>query len=45
MCIRDRALDLGVNYVDTSARYGGEARWSEQYFGTVMAKRLSLIHI
>ena len=29
----DRALDLGVNYVDTSARYGGEARWSEQYFG------------
>ena len=35
----ERALDLGVNYVDTSARYGGEARWSEQYFGTVMAKR------
>ncbi len=35
----ERALDLGVNYVDTSARYGGEARWSEQYFGQVMAKR------
>ena len=35
----ERALDLGVNDVDTSARYGGEARWSEQHFGTVMARR------
>ena len=33
----NRALDLGINYVDTSARYGGvEDRWSEQYFGEVM---------
>ena len=37
--IIERALDLGVNYLDTSARYGGEARWSEQYVGKVMAKR------
>jgi predicted aldo/keto reductase-like oxidoreductase len=36
----ERALDLGVNYIDTSARYGGaEARWSERYIGEVMAKR------
>ena len=35
----ERALDLGVNYVDTSARYGGEARWSERYFGQALAKR------
>jgi hypothetical protein len=28
-----RALDLGVNYFDTSAIYGGPARWSEQYLG------------
>ena len=35
----ERALDLGVNYLDTSARYGGEARWSEQYFGKVMKRR------
>lgn len=35
----ERALDLGVNYVDTSARYGGEARWSERYFGQVMKRR------
>ncbi len=37
--IIERALDLGVNYCDTSARYGGEARWSEQYFGQVMKRR------
>lgn len=37
----DRALDLGVNYLDTSARYGGEARWSERYFGEVMKRRRS----
>ncbi len=37
--IIERALDLGVNYLDTSARYGGEARWSEQYFGQVMKGR------
>lgn len=35
----ERALDLGVNYFDTSARYGGEGRWSERYFGQVMKKR------
>ncbi|BDU77950.1 aldo/keto reductase [Mesoterricola sediminis] len=35
----ERALDLGVNYLDTSARYGGEARWSEQYLGRVLKRR------
>jgi hypothetical protein len=28
-----RALELGVNYFDTSAIYGGPARWSEQNLG------------
>lgn len=37
--IVDRALDLGVNYIDTSSIYGGPERWSEQYVGKVMAKR------
>jgi aryl-alcohol dehydrogenase-like predicted oxidoreductase len=37
--IVERALDLGVNYIDTSARYGGEARWSERYVGQVMKRR------
>jgi aryl-alcohol dehydrogenase-like predicted oxidoreductase len=33
------ALDLGVNYIDTSSIYGGPARWSEQYVGKIMANR------
>src|SRR5260370_8012556 len=28
-----RALELGVNYFDTSAIYGGPDRWSEGYLG------------
>jgi hypothetical protein len=39
--IVERALDLGVNYIDTSSIYGGPERWSEQYVGKVMAKRRS----
>ena len=37
----ERALDLGVNYIDTSSIYGGPERWSEQYIGKVMARRRS----
>jgi aryl-alcohol dehydrogenase-like predicted oxidoreductase len=37
--IIERALDLGVNYFDTAAIYGGPERWSEQYLGKVMAHR------
>lgn len=37
--IVEKALDLGVNYIDTSSIYGGPLRWSEQYIGKVMAKR------
>jgi aryl-alcohol dehydrogenase-like predicted oxidoreductase len=37
--IVERALDLGVNYIDTSSIYGGPERWSEQYIGTVMKRR------
>ncbi len=35
----ERAIDLGVNYIDTSARYGGDGRWSERYIGQVVKKR------
>ena len=35
----ERALDLGVNYIDTSSIYGGPNRWSEQYVGKVMKTR------
>ena len=37
--IIERALDLGVNYIDTSSIYGGPDRWSEQYVGRVMKTR------
>ena len=37
--IIEKALDLGVNYVDTSSIYGGPDRWSEQYVGKVMKHR------
>jgi len=37
--IIERALDLGVNYIDTSSIYGGPERWSEQYVGQVMTTR------
>jgi uncharacterized protein len=37
--IIERALDLGVNYIDTSSIYGGPDRWSEQYVGQVMKTR------
>lgn len=39
--IINRALDLGVNYIDTSSIYGGPLRWSEQYVGAVMKTRRS----
>jgi aryl-alcohol dehydrogenase-like predicted oxidoreductase len=37
--IVERALDLGVNYVDTAAMYGGTERWSQRYIGKVMKRR------
>ncbi len=37
--IVERALDLGVNYIDTSSIYGGPRRWSERYIGEVMRRR------
>jgi aryl-alcohol dehydrogenase-like predicted oxidoreductase len=37
--IIERALDFGVNYIDTSSIYGGPQRWSEQYVGRVMKTR------
>lgn len=31
-----KAFELGVNYYDTSAIYGGPERWSEQYLGKAL---------
>jgi predicted aldo/keto reductase-like oxidoreductase len=35
----ERAIDLGVNYIDTAARYGGDDRWSQKYIGQAMKSR------
>ncbi|HEY7374586.1 MAG TPA: aldo/keto reductase [Polyangia bacterium] len=35
----ERALDLGVNFIDTAPFYGHPERWSEQYIGRVMQHR------
>ncbi|MGB9204991.1 MAG: aldo/keto reductase [Terriglobales bacterium] len=43
--IIERALDLGVNYVDTAAMYGGSARWSQRYFGQVMKHRRRQVYL
>src|SRR5437867_2472159 len=34
--IIERALDLGVNHVDTAGTYGGRERWIQRYVGQVM---------
>jgi uncharacterized protein len=39
VAIVERALDLGVNYIDTAAAYGGTERWSQRYIGAVMKRR------
>jgi hypothetical protein len=39
IAILERALDLGVNYIDSAAVYGGEQRWSQRHIGEVMARR------
>jgi hypothetical protein len=39
VAIVERALDLGVNYIDTAAAYGGTERWSQRYIGRVMKRR------
>jgi hypothetical protein len=41
----ERALDLGVNYIDTSSIYGGPERWSERYIGQVTKRRRSEVFL
>jgi len=37
--IVERALDLGVNHIDTAAAYGRPDRWSQRYIGQVIKRR------
>jgi len=39
VAIVNRAIDLGVNYIDTAAAYGRPDQWSHQYIGKVMKTR------
>jgi len=39
IAIVNRAIDLGVNYIDTAAAYGGEEQWSQKYIGKVIKHR------
>jgi hypothetical protein len=41
----ERALDLGVNYIDTSSIYGGPGRWSERYIGQVTKRRRGEVYL
>ncbi len=41
--IINRAIDLGVNYIDTAARYGGGI--SQKYIGEVMATRRKEVYL
>jgi hypothetical protein len=39
VAIVNRAIDLGVDYIDTAAAYGGPDQWSQKYIGKVMKTR------
>ncbi len=43
--IVDRAIELGVNYVDTAAAYGGNERWSQKHIGVVMRQRRNQVFL
>jgi predicted aldo/keto reductase-like oxidoreductase len=43
--IVERAIDLGVNYIDTAAQYGGTDRWSQRYIGVVMKNRRKEVYL
>jgi len=43
--IIERAIDLGVNYIDTAAMYGGQGRWSQRYIGEVMKRRRNQVYL
>lgn len=45
VAIVERALDLGVNYIDTAAMYGGSKRWSQRYIGQVMKRRRNQVYL
>ncbi len=45
VAIVEKALDLGVNYIDTAPQYGGPDRWSQRYIGQVMKRRRNQVYL
>jgi uncharacterized protein len=45
VAIVNRAIDLGVNYLDTAAAYGGPEMWSQKYIGKVIKERRSEVFL
>jgi predicted aldo/keto reductase-like oxidoreductase len=45
VAIVERAIDLGINYIDTAAMYGGKDRWSQKYIGQVMKRRRKEVYL
>ncbi len=45
VAIIEKAIDLGVNYIDTAAAYGGKGRWSQRYIGQVMKRRRKEVYL
>jgi predicted aldo/keto reductase-like oxidoreductase len=45
IAIVEKAMDLGVNYIDTAAQYGGNERWSQRYIGQVMKRRRKEVYL
>ena len=43
--IVERAIDMGINYIDTAAQYGGTERWSQRYIGQVMKTRRKEVYL
>jgi aryl-alcohol dehydrogenase-like predicted oxidoreductase len=43
--IIERAIDLGVNYLDTAPWYGRPERWSQRYIGEVMKNRRDEVYL
>jgi len=43
--IVNKAIDLGVNYIDTAAAYGGADQWSQKYIGQVIKTRRSEVFL
>ncbi len=45
VAIVEKAIDLGINYIDTAPQYGGTGRWSQRYIGQVMKRRRNEVYL